>query len=247
MITDLSFPGGSSVNDGVDRQLCSISYASVDDAVRRIRCLGRGIALAKFDIASAYRMVPVHPVDRLLLGMMWKGNLYVDGALPFSLRSAPKLFTAVADGLLWIMGRHGITEVLHYLDDFLLLGANDSQQCMVALQTSLQLHVCETLGVPVAAHKVEGPATVLPFLGILIDSVNGVLKLPSDKLLRLKQLIRLWRGKTKCRKRELLSLIGQLSHACCVVRAGCTFLHRMIDLSSVPKELHHWVRLNEGF
>ena len=98
-----------------------------------------------------------------------------------------------------------------------------------------------------AAHKVEGPATVLPFLGILIDSVNGVLKLPSDKLLRLKQLIRLWRGKMKCRKRELLSLIGQLSHACRVVRAGRTFLRRMIDFSSVPKELHHWVRLNKGF
>ena len=111
----------------------------MDDAVRRIRRLGRGTALAKFDIASAYRIVPVHPVDRLLLGMVWKGNLYVDGALPFGLRSAPKLFTAVADGLLWIMGRHGITEALHYLDDFLLLGANGSQQCTVALQTSLQL------------------------------------------------------------------------------------------------------------
>ena len=161
----------------------------MDDAVRRIRRLGRGIMLAKFDIASAYRMVPVHPVDRLLLGMLWRGKLYVDRALPFGLRSAPKLFTAVADDLLWIMGQHGVTEALHYLDDFLLLEASDSQQCAVALQTSLEL--CETLGIPIAAPKVEGPATVLPFLGILIDSGNGVLKLPSDKLLGLKRLIRL--------------------------------------------------------
>ena len=53
--------------------------------------------------------------------------------------------------------------------------------------------------------------------------------------------------KEKCQKRELLRLIGLLSHASRVVRAGRTFLRRMIDLSTIPKELHHWVRLNKGF
>ena len=245
LITDLSSPAGQSVNDGVDSRLCSISYASVDDAVRRILRLGRGTALAKFDIASAYRVVPVHPVDRMLLGMKWRGDLYVDGALPFGLRSAPKLFTAVADGLLWIMGRHGITEAMHYLDDFLLLGSKDSHQCETALRAALRL--CNELGFPIAEHKLEGPATVLPFLGILIDTDRGVLQLPAEKLCRLKGLIRTWQGKKSCKKRELLSLIGQLQHACRVVRAGRTFLRRMIELSTVPKELDHWVRLNQGF
>ena len=71
----------------------------------------------------------MHPVDRLLLGLLLRGNLYVDGALPFGLRPAPKLFTVVADGLLWIMGQ----PALHYLDDLLPIGASDSQQCAVAL------------------------------------------------------------------------------------------------------------------
>ena len=57
LITDLSSPAGQSVNDGVDSRLCSISYASVDDAVRRIRRLGQGTALVKFDITNAYRVV----------------------------------------------------------------------------------------------------------------------------------------------------------------------------------------------
>ena len=126
---------------------------------------------------------------------------------------------------------------LHYLDG-LLIGASNSQKCAVALQTSLEL--CETLGVPIAAPKVEGPATVLPFFGILIDSGNGV---PSVELLRLKRLICLWRGK-KCKKRELLSQIGQLIHACRVICAGHIFLRCMIDLLSVPKER---VCLNKGF
>ena len=42
--------------------------------------LGSCDQLAKFDIANAYRVVTVHPQDKLLLGMVWRGDLYVDGA-----------------------------------------------------------------------------------------------------------------------------------------------------------------------
>ena len=52
-------------------------------------------------------MTPVHPDDRLLLGMEWKGQLFVDTALPFGLRSAPKVFIAVADALMWIFRKYG--------------------------------------------------------------------------------------------------------------------------------------------
>ena len=53
--------------------------------------------LAKCDIESAYRIVPVHPDDRQLLGMEWRGRLFVDAALLFALRSAPNIFSALAD------------------------------------------------------------------------------------------------------------------------------------------------------
>ena len=154
LITDLSSPKGESVNDGVDPVLCSVSYASVDEAVR---C---GAQLAKFDIANAYRSVPVHPVDRLLLGLRWRGETLVDGVLPFGLRSAPKLFTEVTDAFLWIMGREGIVHAMHYLDDFLVAGAPDSAECRLVLEASLSL--CDRLGFPVAPHKVEGPSSGLP-------------------------------------------------------------------------------------
>ena len=38
LITDLSSPKGGSVNDRVDPVLCSLSYASVDDAILCISC-----------------------------------------------------------------------------------------------------------------------------------------------------------------------------------------------------------------
>ena len=245
LITDLSSPKGASVNDGINSRFCSLSYASVDDAVRMVQRLGRGSVLAKFDLEAAYRIVPVHPQDRLLLGMMWQGELFVDGALPFGLRSAPKLFNAVADALLWVMGRHGVECAIHYLDDFLVVGPPGSESCSRALASSLRL--CEELGVPIAPHKLEGPGTAISFLGILIDTQEGVLRLPAEKLSRLRGLITGWKGRKCCLKRELLSLIGQLQHACKVVRAGRTFLRRMIDLSAVASELHHRIRLNVAF
>ena len=90
--------------------------------------LGVGTVLAKFDLESAYQQIPVHPQDRRLLGMMWEGQPYVDGAFPFGLRSPPKLFNAVADALLWMMGQHSVKEAMHYLDDFLVFGSPGLQQ-----------------------------------------------------------------------------------------------------------------------
>ena len=57
------------------------------------------LQLAKLDIKQAYRMVPIHPTDRLLLAMKWRGKTFIDKALPFGLRSAPLIFTSIADAL----------------------------------------------------------------------------------------------------------------------------------------------------
>ena len=61
LIVDLSSPRGGSVNEGISSELCSLSYIAVDDVAEMVLQLGRGAKLAKFDLAKAYRMVPVHP------------------------------------------------------------------------------------------------------------------------------------------------------------------------------------------
>ena len=77
--------------------------------------------MAKMDIKSAYRLVPVHPQDRLLLGMRWNKRIFVDNMLHFGLRSALKLFTAIADALEWVIEQRKVAWVYHYLD-FITLG-----------------------------------------------------------------------------------------------------------------------------
>ena len=222
LIVDLSAPQGHSVNDGISKQLCSLEYTSVETAVALVLLQGKGALMAKLDLKAAYRIVPVHSADQHLLGINWRKVKCLDQALPFGLRSAPKLFTAVADGLAWAMVSEGVVDVIHYLDDFFFCGPARSSTWGAALDTALPL--CERLGFPVAPDKVVGPATVLTFLGIEIDSWKQELRLPAEKLSRLKVLVNNWAQKRNATKHELQSLLGHLNHACTVVKpAGTLF------------------------
>jgi len=250
LILDLSSPQGHSVNDGINRDWCSLSYVKVEDAAREISRLGTGAILAKVDVKSAYRIIPVHPDDRPLLGMMWDGNLFIDCALPFGLRSAPRIFSAVADVLEWRAIFEGIPFVLHYLDDFLIISQPGSGEGSRHLQSLLALF--ERLRVPVAPEKVEGPTTKLTFLGIEIDSELMILRLPHQKLRDLRILVTEWLekmsdDKPSCSVKDLQSLVGSLSHACKVVRPGRTFLRRMFQLLKGCKKNQPGVRLNLSF
>ena len=71
------------------------------------------------DIKEVYRIIPVRPYDQHLLEVRWNDYYYVDRMLPFGLRSAPKIFSAVADALQWMLFQRGISNLLHYLDDFI--------------------------------------------------------------------------------------------------------------------------------
>ena len=155
----------------------------------------------------------------------------MDAMLPFRLRSAPKIFTAVADTLEWVVRAQGVRYVDHYLDDFITLGPANSEECTNALTTICQ--TCDELGIPLAMEKLEGLAWVLTFLGIEIDMQAGILCLPVEKLTHTHEK---WSGKTTCTKRELESLIGTLQHACRIMRPGRLFLRQMIDLA-FPKNL----------
>ncbi len=245
LITDLSFPHGASANDGISPDLVSLSYIAVDDVAAIVQELGKGSLLAKMDIEAAYRLIPVHPHDRVLQGMEWDGRIYVDPCLPFGLRSAPKIFNVVADGLCWCLRQAGIQFVLHYLDDFIIVAPPDTDEC--ARSVTILEETCAKLGVPMAPGKSEGPLTSLVFLGILVDTEAGELRLPEGKLQRLKSLLQHWGARRACRRRELELLVGLLNHACKVVRSGRSFLRRLFDLlhqTGNRPEGHSMIRLS---
>ena len=206
---DLSSPEGHSINDGINANMCSLEYVSVDSAADLLK-KGQGALITKVDIRSAYRNVPVHPDDRWLLAMSWEDEVFIDTALPFGLRSAPKIFNALADGVEWILREAGVSSVIHYLDDFLLVENPASPECSQSLRTMLQ--VFEELGLPIALDKLEGPVTHLTFLGFELDSFQMDLRLPADKLSSLMALIASWLVRRSCTRKELESVVGERSY-----------------------------------
>ena len=94
---------------------------------------------------SAFRIVLVWPQECELLGMKWKEAYYVNTCLPFGLRSAPYLFNQFVKVLQWILQHnYGLQWLVHYLDDYLIVGAPDSHSCSEHLQCFLR-HLQEFL------------------------------------------------------------------------------------------------------
>ena len=142
LIIDLSATQGASVNNVINSSLTTLSYPKVYDAVALVKSAGRGALMAKLDLTAAYRHVSVHPDDQSLLAIRWGGAAYINTTLPFGLCSAPKLFTAMADGLAWCMMCEGVSDFLHYLADFFC--PQQSNSCGRSLQVAVEL--CEHLG-----------------------------------------------------------------------------------------------------
>ena len=165
--------------------------------------------------------------------MEWNKGIYIDTCLPFGLRSAPKLFNILADFLSWILDQKGAFPTIHYLDDFLTMGPAKSLTCHRNLE--IMMEVLEQLGIPLALDKLEGPSHRLTFLGIILDTEQMQARLPEDKLSRIKHQLSTWLHRKNATKRQILSLVGLLQHACKVVRPGRMFVARMYSTAAKSK------------
>ena len=89
---------------------------------------GPGAMMAKFNVEAAHRNIAGSPEDGYLLGMKWRGQFFVDLALPFGLCSAHYIFNCAADMVQWIiLNKYSVADLMHYLDDFLIAGPPASE------------------------------------------------------------------------------------------------------------------------
>lgn len=245
LIHDCSRPINSAVND-----LATLSettkYQSLDDAQQFIK---QGSFLAKVDLKSAYRSVPVHPSNYQALGLKWhfsdnKESTYMyDTRLPFGAKLAPGIFNRITQAVRRLLQKRGIKAVV-YLDDFLIV-ADTFEECRQALNVTIQL--LRSLGFAISWNKVEGPSRSLVFLGILIDTIRLILELPSPKLEELKILLRDFASRRRASLRHLQSLVGKLNWACQVVRGGRVYLRRMLDFVAKLKRPYHKALIPQTF
>ena len=226
VIHDLSWPPGRAVNDFIASSDCSLTYTSVDVAANLALQFNEPW-MVKIDLQSAFLTCPVVVQDRPLLGFVWPPNssdncYYFFNVLPFGLKSSPRQFNFLATGLEFIMSKRGHTaSIIHYLDDYYCACASREEALRML---DIMVSSAESAGFTVQKDKTHGPARVLEFLGVTIDTVDGQLKISPERLSEIKELLSEWEAKKSCSKRDLLSLIGKLSFCARVVRDGKKFL-----------------------
>ena len=106
------------------------------------------------------------------------------------------------------MWANGISDLLHYLDNYFMAGPPGSGNCQCNINKMVE--VCRELGFAVNPSKVTAPSPITCFLGIEIDSHEGVAHIdPKHLQAIINELAGFWQAKsaTKC---EVLSLIGKL-------------------------------------
>ena len=244
LIHNLSAPyDEKSINENICNENTSVQYASIQDAITIIQQLGPHCYMAKSDIKSAYRLIPVSPADYPKLGLKFDGFYYFDKCLAQGCASSCKTFEMFSTALEWILKRkYGVKYCLHVLDDFLFLGKS-YEECAKYLFAWESL--CKVLSVPLAPGKTMGPSTNIIFLGIELCSENMLAKLPPDKLSSYHDKLTALMGKRKTTLQDMQSVVGCLQFATSVILPGKAFVRRLVNTTLGVKKPFHFVTLNE--
>lgn len=246
LIHHLSWPRGGSVNDGISDATAAVSYSTFDGVLEKVKRLGNGCLLAKTDIKSAFRLLPVHPHDYHLLGFKLDGQYYFDRCMPFGARSSCANFERFSKLLNYCTKLHSTadSDCDHYLDDFIFMGRAHTTACYDLLDRFTSL--CDELGVPLAHEKQEGPTTTLTYLGLVIDTEKMEVRVPQDKVQKALRSLKNLLSRRKVTLKELQSIIGSLSFLSRAIRPGRTFLQRLIALTRKVRRPHHYVQISSG-
>ncbi|KAG1936323.1 proline and serine-rich protein 1-like [Pimephales promelas] len=246
LIIDLSAPHDSpfpSINSLIPLDEFSLKYHDVDQAIDMIKTAGRGAWLAKIDITSAFKVMPIHPDSWHLFGVRWQGKFYFSVRLTFGCKSSPKIFDMLSEAVCWILSNnYAIPHLIHLLDDFLIISPPDAIPAAHFLTVQ---NVFSELGIPIAQEKTMGPTTSIEFLGINLDSVQFQASLPKEKIDRIILVSSTLIDRSNCSKRELLSLLGHLNFAMRIIPQGRPFILHLLSLASSVNALEDLISISQ--
>ena len=159
LIFHLSYPrkGKKLVNVCTPKDLCSVKYKDLPNAIKLCSEAGRGCHTAKADIKSAFRNLPIRPADWMLTVMKAShpqtGQIYyfVDKCLPFLCKK-----------------RSG-KNTNNYLDDFLFAAL---LKALCDGQVKEFMCICQEINFPITPEKTVLGTRIIVFLGFLINTLT---------------------------------------------------------------------------
>ena len=178
-VTHLSYPKGSSINAFIGPLDAETHYQTFKAAVNLVAKVGCGSLMVKEGFKSAFHNIPMAFTELNLSGVKVEGKCFIDCALPFGVSISCKIFEDVASLIHWIVEKRAGHEFVHYLDDFFTI--HRLKMVCSSIMSVFKL-VCDQIGMPVSPDKSEGPTQVIEFLGLMIKTIQMVVRIPRDKM-----------------------------------------------------------------
>ena len=247
LIFHLSWPKNSSVNFFTPKEKYTVKYRDLDDAIHSCLETGPNCYLAKLDMKSAFRNLPVRKEDWMLLVMMArhpKTNeklFFMDKCVPFGHSISCCHFQRFFNAVEWILRHRTNKKANNYMNNFLLVALFE-MACNNLVEVFLQ--VCTEIRFPVALDKTFWATQTTVFLGMLLNTRNQTISVPLDKREKaVKMLEKLFRSRkiTHFNLQQLTSLLNYIARAVVPARA---FTHRYYAKMKGVLKPHHHIRVD---
>ena len=198
--------------------------------------VGHRSFMAKEDFKSAFCNIPMAFTELNLLAVKVERKYFIDCALPFGASISCKIFKDIASLIHWIVEKRARHKFVHYLDDFFTI--HRLKMVCSSIMSVFKL-VCDQIGMPVSPDKSEGPTQVIEFLGLMIDTIEMVVRILRDKMQDITLILINIIRKCKVTVAELESLAGKLNFIAKVVPTGRSFTKRVYQcFQGIPKHRH---------
>ncbi|XP_037298475.1 uncharacterized protein LOC119190519 [Manduca sexta] len=188
--------------------------------------LQHGDWIVKLDLSQAYYHLPVKDRHRRFLRISYQGQLLQMTCLPYGLAAAPRIFASVTNWTAEILRKKGLRLVV-YLDDYLIV--HQDRNTLTA-QVEIAIQFLTSLGWCINMEKsVTTPTRVIDFLGVTWDTKFNTKFLPSEKIQRIRQMLRVRLEAGSWNLKQAQRLLGHLNFATFITHRGrlhCRLLQR---------------------
>ena len=228
LILDLSMPPGNLINDGIDKDVYlghfeKLQLPSIDKLVERIvqiaTVMGKPVKIFKIDLSRAYKQLFINPIDFEKMGFVFQDKFNFDCSLSMGSRSSTRCCQRVTNAVVYIFTKYGYFAI-NYLDD--LGGAETEERAERAFAKLRQ--ILKDFGLTEATAKSCSPSHCMVFLGIEVNTVLFILRIPSEKLAEIVQTLDEWQDKIMANVKDVQNLAGLLNFSCRCIRTGRVYL-----------------------
>ena len=200
-----------------------------------LKGLRKGDYAITLDLTDAYFHIPIHPQFKQFLRFRFLGKSYQFRAMPFGLRSAPRVFTKIM-AVIGAYLRQKLMYIFMYLDDWLMINANKT---LLESQLQCLLKLLKSLGLIVNVKKsVLVPTQNLEYLGAHFNLEIGIVTPTEKRFHSIQEIILNLIDSSSTQAVVLLRLLG--------IMASCIYLIPMGRLHMRPIQLYllAWWRPN---